>query len=522
MFHCSVGTQSYADIYRECTGYTVIESSELPNRICNNCENKLISFHSFRLSIEKIEERLEFYQEHITDLHIEDHETPKVYEFKLTSENEDLVLERDSDADQFIVEQVFEEDEMLLEDDSNRDLEEDMHQNFEEEETLEKPQKNGDLNITCRFIQSPSNLRQVRCVICTGECQNEIKLNKLKANGQFFIPCECSSNFKSRQSFLKHYTTSTIHNRNENAFSCKHCDEKFPSWRTRFSHEASIHNIGFKFECQKCKKKFYRSDHCKKHEKICNRINNQIKYFSCDVCLTGFQREETYLKHLQTAHPGASENDEQFIKKAKEYKLRYSKTRNDLPDNTSDKDGPICRICNKIFKNDLSLQKHTSLFHTEQVWSCDKCDAVFVHHSTKMSHMYMIHGVKKPFECSYPNCSMSFVKKDRYNAHVEKHENPDKKFSCPICQQEFSSYNTMTLHRAKHLANNIYVCPTCSKQFLDRRNYFVHMKLHNAEDLHHCPTCERGFNRKEHLQKHQERKDHYYETKVSNSSMPQE
>ena len=524
MFHCSVGSSNYAEIYRDCSGYSVTECHELPSRICHDCENKLISFHNFRLSIEKVEERLAVYQAQMVDeFHIEDQ--PGTKEINVIEEVE---ADQESYENQFYVEEIYEEDEVMFDEDHLHNDEDVLEANDDYDQTCEEEVSTEIVSeeITgCRFKQSTIQHKQVKCTVCSEECEAEKSINELMQSENLPVTCECGKVLKNRRSFLKHY--STIHKRKETSFPCRHCNETLNSSRSRVAHEASVHSIGLKFSCSTCTKKFYRSDHWKEHEKICNKIDDpSLKFFSCTVCLFTFQREETYKKHLETAHPGVTETDKQCIKKAEEYSQRYSNSKcnqsqvlsdtSEVKEKSQPKSLHICTICDKLFKNDEGLQKHRSLFHTGQVWSCEKCDAVFIHRSTKISHMSKEHGSRKPFECSYTDCSFSCFKKDRFNAHIEKHENPDKMFPCPICQQEFKSYNTMTLHRARHLSKNTYVCSTCCKQFLDKRNYNVHCKLHTGEDLHHCPVCDRGFNRKDHLQKHQERKKHFDKAKHEN------
>lgn len=524
MFHCSIGQQTYAEIYEQCTGFSISESPELPNRICNSCEINLISYHNFRVNIEVIEERLDVYLSRLQQ------KTDEVHSLEETWQEADcLQIPQDDDDethDSFVIEELYEDDQMIDEtvdemNDENEYVELDsssVDQCQGEDEITEQELVN--VGTSCRFIQSQDNPKEVKCTNCL-ECQLEMTINGVRHEQDFSITCECENVFKNRRSFVKHY--STIHNRKDSIFQCRTCQESFKNWRSRVAHEANVHNVGLKFQCSVCSKKFYRSDHWKEHERSCNKIvDPSEKFFSCAVCLYTFQREETYKKHLQTAHVGADEGDQQFVKRVEEYAQKHSKTRSAVnetlttasaeeSDNQSMKKEATCTVCAKVFKNALSLSKHTSLFHTNQVWSCDKCDAVFVHRSTKISHMSKVHGQRKPFECHFPSCDFSCFKKDRFNAHVDKHKNPDKKFPCPICQQEFKSYNSMTFHRARHLTTNTFTCATCSKQFLDKRNYNIHLKLHTGEDLHHCPSCSRGFNRKDHLQKHQKRKNHYDE-----------
>lgn len=502
MFHCTVGSQTYAEVYEVCTGYKVNESSELPNRICINCETELINYHKFRISIENVEQRLDNFLSHKK-------------EEEITVEDVQLLpVERieEDDDDQFEIEQLYDEEDFFestepeeviegVEESQYLMVEKTSLQGFENDELP------GESLISCSFTQNEQ--KEIKCQTCVDSCETEKEIKKLRPEQDFKITCECSKVFKNKRSFTKHFATFHVNKKMSN-FQCRGCEQKFPNWRSRVAHEAKIHNIGFKFSCSSCGKKFYRSDHFTDHKKSCNKIVEE-KFFSCSICLFTFQREETYKKHLQTAHVGANETDTQFAEKAVEYAKRFSKGQKLEPDESlkiSEEERNVCKFCDKTFKNNLSLNKHMSLFHSDQFWECEICQQVFIHRSTKVSHMSKAHGYKKPFVCNHSGCEFSCFKRDRFNAHIEKHENPNKKFPCPICQQEFNSYNTMTLHRARHLSKNTYACATCSKQFLDKRNYNFHLKLHSGENLHHCHVCSRGFNRKDHLLKHQKRKNH--------------
>lgn len=122
--------------------------------------------------------------------------------------------------------------------------------------------------------------------------------------------------------------------------------------------------------------------------------------------------------------------------------------------------------------------------------------------------MARMHNTKKAFECTF-GCDYKTLKKDRFSAHLEKHKNPNKTFDCPICQEEFKSYNSMTLHRAKHSSpSTIYQCENCNKTFLDKRNFVAHCRLHSGEKLYRCNFCQKGYNRKEHLKYHQVKSKH--------------
>lgn len=482
MFHCTIGSQNYAEIYEICFGFAVNPHSELPHRVCNDCENNLISHFNFRTSIEAVEAKIKTYYES---------------QFEQKPSDDDLMYDslhvpEDEQVDGQFLEEALEVEQQP--NDSNDLSDEEEYFEF----VVQEPES------TCRFKPTQNGQRQVKCVVCTAECDIEILVNKSRPEEQISIQCcECANVYKNRRSFLKHFAI--IHEKRESSFNCRKCDERFSSWRGRIAHEAKTHGVGLNHECSSCKKKFFRSDHWKEHERICSKTLSDSSIFSCSICMFTFQREDTFRKHLETAHPGASEGDDEYVRRAENYAQRYSsrKTRAEAGQLVDKR--TTCSVCKRVFKSLLSMNKHFTLFHTNHSWSCKECGETFLHRSTKVSHMSKVHGVKKPFECSESDCSFSCFKKDRFIAHQEKHKNPDKKFPCPICQQEFKSYNTMTVHRARHLTKNALQCPTCGRQFLDKRNYNTHLKIHTQEDLFNCKVCSRGFTRKDHLTKHFQR-----------------
>lgn len=487
MFHCTIGNQSYAQIYEFCTGFAVIDKLGAPNRICNSCEEKLITFYDFRMNIEEVEGRLLVYLSQLTEIeHCNDTDTDLI-SFESPQPNDENFLVEAIEGD--LIEMEADEPQYEL------------AETFEE---VEEPSTSQEMISSCRFIQSETNQTETKCATCDESCELEELINKGKPEESCPVICQCEKTYKNRRSFLKHFAS--YHSDKQFNYVCSVCSEAFTSWRSKISHKANVHNVGFKHECSYCKKKFYRSDHCKGHEKKCHETDEQEKFFSCGICLFTFQREDTFKKHLESAHVGVSDSED-VAKRAEEYAQKYSSGRAALADNKEEAvHSLVCDVCHKIFRNERSLHIHKSSFHSNRVWSCEKCDAVFVHRSTKLSHMTKEHGAKKPFQCSFLGCGLSFLKKDRYVAHIEKHKNPDKTFACPICSQEFKSYNSMTHHRSRHLTKETIVCQICSKQFLDKRNFNVHLKLHTGAGLFECTVCNRGFNRKEHLQKHQERK----------------
>ncbi|XP_070501892.1 zinc finger protein 660-like [Chironomus tepperi] len=307
----------------------------------------------------------------------------------------------------------------------------------------------------CKF-KAINDLSLVQCTKCMNDCNTEKVINAINLNESFIIICEeCDTAFSNKANFLQHYTQ--VHDGTDKTI----CNDK---------------NHKFAHSCSNSLKDFYNVDQLERHVDISSKNSNKI-IWKCLMCNIRFMREDSLKKHFETAH--IEENCE-FIQET-----YYSD--------------------NSVYKEEEEPKTSKSI-NKSQMTSCKICGAQFRHRSTKLSHMTREHNVKKPLECHY-GCGFTTLKKDRFQAHIDKHENPEKTFNCPICNQAFKSYNSMTLHRAKHTSSlTTFVCSFCNKTFLDRRNYKIHLRLHTKEKLFHCEKCQRGFNRKDHLKNHLNKK----------------
>lgn len=304
----------------------------------------------------------------------------------------------------------------------------------------------------CKFKAINDVIKCTKCMV--DDCETEKVINAINLDEPFIIVCEeCDTAFSNQKNFLQHYTR--VHVIGTDKIICNDKNHKF-------AHS-----------CSNSLKEFYNVDQLIS----CSKNSNKI-IWKCLMCNIRFMRENSLKKHFETAH--VEENCE-FIQ---EY---YSD--------------------NSVKKEEEQVDSKTSRsINKSQMTSCKICGAQFRHRSTKIAHMTRVHNVKKALECHY-GCGFTTLKKDRFQAHIDKHENPEITFNCPICNQAFKSYNSMTLHRAKHTTSSItFVCSYCNKTFLDRRNYKIHLRLHTNEKLFHCEKCQRGFNRKEHLKNHLNKK----------------
>lgn len=326
----------------------------------------------------------------------------------------------------------------------------------------------------CKF-KALINSSRVKCTTCFDDCQTEHAINSVKSNDSYSINCECDTILLNRESFIQHYTRIHI-NADKNIKRRREieCNEHLSSLS---SAEMSTSNEAKMLKCL-CSMTFSNVEHLKEHEKTCdfeqNRNSNMI--WKCLICGFKFVRENSLRKHFETAH---IDEPCEFIREGIDE-----------------------------FATEKQDEKSSKKLNHKPI-ECQICGAQFKHRSTKIAHMVRKHEVRKSleFECTY-GCGFKTLKRDRYRAHIDKHENPDKKYNCQICNQEFNSYNTMNQHKARHSSPSLtFSCSYCNKLFLDKRNYNVHLRLHTRENLFYCSNCQRGFSRKDHLNNHLKRKN---------------
>lgn len=352
----------------------------------------------------------------------------------------------------------------------------------------------------CKFTRDEKNHGNLICMNCKEECPFSKKIKASKLNRELNIPCICGKIIKSRKRYFQHYNFAHLGGR-EKFRECKICGIIFETPRKRFEHEKNAHNMEFKYSCTNCSQTFFRNDYLLKHLESCGRTkkieeNDNINIvMACGICNFIFKRQETFQKHLKTAHVDAKIDDTCYIEKAEMFTENKKK-------NCEEK----CEICQREFSTKISLKRHMDKIHQKSLIQCEKCDESFIHQSTLDYHMVKKHGKKRSFNCEI--CDYACDKKVRFNAHMAKHKDPDFKFKCPICQQEFNSYDTMTLHRGRHKLQIPYICEYCQKQFILKNSYVNHLKLHTGENLHKCSTCNKEFIKKNTLKAHQTKENH--------------
>ncbi|XP_012528011.1 zinc finger protein 189 [Monomorium pharaonis] len=209
------------------------------------------------------------------------------------------------------------------------------------------------------------------------------------------------------------------------------------------------------YHCSKCRKHFMRQERLEFHEM---RHNENMDEFICSTCGKEFSGENSLYEHYLFVHKGVRPH--------------------------------ICEICGKSFQLKVRLKEHLRKHTGEKPFVCEICGLrCMTTHALKFhkkSHLALRHN------CGF--CSKSFIKKQNFNEHLEKHWKKDKNislprtFTCSMCNSVFPTFRMLKHHM---IETHKLKCddPLIMKQ----------------KPLHECDECQEKFKHQMSLKAHKER-----------------
>lgn len=192
---------------------------------------------------------------------------------------------------------------------------------------------------------------------------------------------------------------------------------------------------------------------------------------------------------------------------------------------TTENDGNICNICDRVFKTTLSLSlhflKHALLVESEmdtkiftQYIFCDICGMMFDENEQLDEHLRKTHIKQEVeiWECK--KCALAFesdldlLLHDRDVGHSKEFfwdeflnkEVTKDTFSCPLCNETFKSRELLNKHSVQHAIKRTR-CRTCKAYFTTEAAYNAHLPAH-PNYVHNCDLCGKNLSSKSALKSH--------------------
>ena len=111
----------------------------------------------------------------------------------------------------------------------------------------------------------------------------------------------------------------------------------------------------------------------------------------------------------------------------------------------------VCSLCQKSFKWQSGLSRHTKVFHKDSTCVCTVCGGMFKREDNLKRHMV--------------SCSIE-------KANTKK---------CNICSKQYECKTTLMQHiRSSHEAT-VYPCEKCGKCFTQKINLEIHVKNYSCK-----------------------------------------
>lgn len=292
--------------------------------------------------------------------------------------------------------------------------------------------------------------------------------------------------------------------------------------------DTQFSNINIPLECRICALEFHSSSAQLKH----SYSHSCARFYQCTICVSVYNTKEELDAHFSSHQ----EEDKNFhfcedcsktfttaislashICKTESVKCpmcsKYFRTESSLRYHMKfheNDDKLFCKICNKVFSDEIKLQKHNWYIHNnKKTHRCEECGKIFKSEASMKYHQ-KIHQCEdgvRPFACE--RCGKTFIRKSMLINHMTSshkhviHDTPC--FTCKICFEAFPSTSTAVSHMDNHH----------KLECMDETTYSF--EVHTVHRLFMCEFCERSFAEGNVLNNHREQQhpsDAPYECKI--------
>ncbi|XP_012059379.1 PREDICTED: zinc finger protein 17-like [Atta cephalotes] len=266
-------------------------------------------------------------------------------------------------------------------------------------------------------------------------------------------------------------------------YVCTKCDKETKNENLLWDHYLHMHKSSIQYLCLKCKKVFMKKAHLIAHQKTCKFSDNEtMPNIKTDVDnnqkITTRPRRKCKVCRKLIRDPNAI-NDEAMCASCK---IRGISQRQ-----------YYCSKCHKHFMRQERLEFH-KMRHNENMdeFICSTCGKEFSGENSLYEHYLFVHKGFRPHICEI--CGKSFQLKVRLKEHQRKHTG-EMPYQCEVCGLRCRTTHALKFHKKSHVSNR-HICEICGKSFLKKQNWNEHLERHWKKDknvllprIFTCPVC---------------------------------
>lgn len=128
---------------------------------------------------------------------------------------------------------------------------------------------------------------------------------------------------------------------------------------------------------------------------------------------------------------------------------------------------------------------------------CRQCNRVLASRSSRIRHERTQHGIidkpVRPRIASRPVVNTQSPPVSANNLSGSPSTEPQKKYSCDICNGKFSFYHLFVAHHRIHTGEKPFKCEVCGRCFGFKHHLGTHKLTHLNIKPYSCPRCNRKF-----------------------------
>lgn len=157
--------------------------------------------------------------------------------------------------------------------------------------------------------------------------------------------------------------------------------------------------------------------------------------------------------------------------------------------------------CDLSFARRDAFDRHEYTHNRVKKYACDDCDSKYITKSHLNRHARSSHQIRfeTKFQCQHESCAIEFTSTSSMKRHYKQRHLKEKMYGCKDCDEKFYRKSQLKIHVTKHTGVFPYNCPECGKGSINLKSHEHHMVGHKS---YPCTICGETLNKWSQLMVH--------------------